>query len=157
VRWLVLVALILAGPASAQKQSEVERRAEDVLAQPVKDLGLKNERIDPLLIEAQENPYSLIGLKTCKALLTEIRRFDAVLGADIDSKDGDGKSLATRLADQGPQAIASTFIPFRGLLREATGAAEAERRARVAVASGVARRAFLKGVMTGKGCKRPQA
>ena len=51
----------------------------------------------------------------------------------------------------------SDFIPFRSLVREATGASEHERKLRSAFQGGVARRAYLKGVGAQLGCAPPAA
>jgi hypothetical protein len=51
----------------------------------------------------------------------------------------------------------SDFIPFRSLVREATGASAHERRLRAAFQAGVARRSYLKGVGAQLGCAPPAA
>jgi len=49
----------------------------------------------------------------------------------------------------------NSFIPFRGILREVSGASEHQRRIRAAIQAGLARRGFLKGVGETHGCKYP--
>ena len=51
----------------------------------------------------------------------------------------------------GPRSI----LPFRGVVREVTGAAVNERLLRAAYTAGMARRAFLKGWGLGRGCAYP--
>ena len=51
----------------------------------------------------------------------------------------------------------SDFIPFRSIVREATGASAHERKLRAAFERGVARRAYLKGVGAQLGCAPPAA
>ena len=51
----------------------------------------------------------------------------------------------------GPRSI----LPFRGILREVTGAAENDRALRAAYTAGMVRRGFLKGLGLGRGCKYP--
>ena len=53
------------------------------------------------------------------------------------------------------QAAVGSFIPFRGLIREISGANEQERKIQAAVQAGVARRAYLKGVGEARGCRYP--
>ncbi len=141
-------------PAGAQ-DSAFERTAESVARQPIKDIGLLREQAAPLLLAAQKAPYSLKGLQGCTQLAAAIAELDAVLGPDIDTLDSEGNTLASRLAQEGARSLLASLIPFRGFVREVSGAADADRKLRVAVATGVARRAYLKGVAFGKGCKRP--
>jgi hypothetical protein len=51
--------------------------------------------------------------------------------------------------------VVASFIPFRGILRELTGAAEQERDWRAAIYAGAVRRGFLKGLGQQKGCAYP--
>jgi molybdopterin synthase catalytic subunit len=76
-----------------------------------------------------------------------------VLGADYDIAEEDGEK---RLSEgRIGQSVVGAFIPFRGIVREATGAAENDRTLRAAYTAGMARRAFLKGLGIGKGCAYP--
>jgi hypothetical protein len=76
-----------------------------------------------------------------------------VLGPDVDAVDEHGDALPTRLAEAGAKSIVNALIPFRGLVREASGAAEADRKFRMMVAAGMARRGYLKGVAGMRKCK----
>ena len=51
------------------------------------------------------------------------------------------------------RTVVNSLIPFRGLVREISGAAPAERRLNAAIQASFARRGFLRGVATGRGCK----
>ena len=53
------------------------------------------------------------------------------------------------------KGLVGSIIPFRGLVREVSGAAGDQRKAEAAVRAGLARRAYLKGLGQGKGCKYP--
>lgn len=128
--------------------------AERIARQPLKDVGALKETPEKLLEEAQKAPYSLAGVRTCVQLRNEIARYDAVLGPDVDDVDEHGEPLPGRLAEAGASSIVNSLIPLRGLVREATGAAQADRRMRAAIVAGMARRAFLKGNAEAKGCKR---
>lgn len=126
--------------------------AGDVIATPVSDLNLKKTDIPPLLISAQGDPYSLAGLKRCYEIGEAIVALDTVLGDDLDlPQDGRANTSAGSVA----QAAVGAFIPFRGVIREISGANEHERKLREAIVAGTARRAFLKGYGQAKGCKYP--
>ena len=60
---------------------------------------------------------------------------------------------AGKLAEAGGKTIVNTIIPFRGLVREVSGAAPAERRLDAAIKAALARRGFLRGVATARKCK----
>ena len=49
--------------------------------------------------------------------------------------------------------IVNSLIPFRGLVREVTGAAPAERRLQAAIGAGLARRGYLRGLAETRHCK----
>ena len=84
---------------------------------------------------------------------TELAALDMELGADYDIAQDDGKD---RLSEgRIGQSIVGSVIPFRGILREVTGAASNDRALRAAFTAGMARRAFLKVLGQGKGCAYP--
>ena len=155
---LATIATIAIGavPAAAQDDTkpvtDKEVTAVDVVATPATDLNLKKDEIPALLITAQERPYTLRGTSTCSQLSAAIGDLDAVLGDDIDlPKDGGRKMNAGRVA----QSVVGSFIPFRGIIREVSGANNRERELQAAIIAGMARRAFLKGTGQAKGCRYP--
>ncbi|MFM5932073.1 MAG: hypothetical protein ACKOPQ_14295 [Novosphingobium sp.] len=126
--------------------------AGDVVATPVGDLGLRKDDIPPLLLAAQVDPYGLAGMRRCAAIASAIGELDAVLGEDIDVVQArESRVSAGRLA----QSAVSSFIPFRGVIRELSGANAQERRLQQAIYAGSVRRAFLKGVGLERGCRYP--
>ena len=129
-----------------------EPSAADVVATPVTDLNLRKGEIPPVLLEAQEDPYALAGMRRCADLAAEINRLDLVLGEDFDTA-----AAAKRKVSPGKvaQSVVGSFIPFRGLIREISGANEEERKLQFAIYNGSARRAFLKGVGLQRGCPWP--
>jgi hypothetical protein len=132
--------------------TEREPSMGDAVATPASDLNLKKDAIPPLLLAAQERPYNLAGLRRCTDLSAAITELDAVLGPDIDLPVDPKTGLtAGRVA----QAAVGSFIPFRGLIRELSGANSQERKIQVAVQAGFARRAYLKGVGEARGCRYP--
>jgi hypothetical protein len=163
---LALAAMVLvsapAGVTTAQTTPEPEAKpqkpitqqepnAVDVIATPVTDLNLKKGEIPPILLAAQTDPYSLYGLRRCADLAAEVSRLDAVLGDDIDIGQAPRKASAGRVA----QSVVGAFIPFRGVIRELSGANEQERKQQYAIYAGSARRSFLKGVGQQRGCSWP--
>ncbi|WP_374388892.1 hypothetical protein [Sandaracinobacter sp.] len=152
--WLLLAAS--PGLAQAQQQqSGADRlgdKAENIVRQPVKDVGLMRENPPEVLKDAQRAPYSLAGIKRCQDIRRAIGELDVVLGPDVDAVDEKGDALPERLAEAGAKSIVNSLIPFRGIVREATGAAEADRKFRMMVAAGMARRGFLKGIAKERNC-----
>ena len=57
----------------------------------------------------------------------------------------------------GASSIVGGFIPFRGVVRQLSGARDRERRLLELHVRGVARRAYLKGLATALGCRPPAA
>lgn len=154
-----VILLALPVPLLAQAQSRqsnadrLEEKAEGVVRQPIKDVGLMRENPPEVLRDAQKAPYSLAGLKSCTDLKRAIGELDVVLGPDVDAVDEQGDALPARLAEAGAKSIVNMLIPFRGLVREASGAAEADRKFRMMVAAGMARRGYLKGVAHERKCR----
>jgi hypothetical protein len=160
---LALACLLgLGGPALAQDAADTDstpsdasrlgKKAENVVRQPMKDVGLMRENPPEVLKDAQKAPYSLAGIKRCPDFQRAIGELDAVLGPDVDAVDEQGDALPERLAEAGAKSVVNALIPFRGLVREASGAAEADRKFRMMVASGMARRGYLKGVARERKC-----
>lgn len=152
-------------PASAQQRQNETKAAEpekpitqqdvgakDVALTPLSDLNIKKGDIPQILLDAEDDPYGLGRLRTCPQIAAEVGKFDAVLGGDIDISDGKVRRLSTGRAAQ--EAIGS-FIPFRGLIREVSGANSQQRKIQAAILAGTARRSFLKGVGQQRGCRYP--
>ncbi|MCX7865294.1 MAG: hypothetical protein N2423_09730, partial [Novosphingobium sp.] len=119
---------------------------------PITDLNIDKQEIPALLIEAQRQPYALDGLGRCVRLIEAVEELDALLGPDFDlPQEVRDRISAGRVA----KTVVGSFIPFRGLIREFSGANEHERRVRAAIQAGIARRGFLKGVGEARGCRYP--
>jgi hypothetical protein len=126
--------------------------AKDVALTPLSDLGLRKGEIPQLLIDAQVAPYDLSGMRGCAQIAAAIGELDALLGDDLDVAIAKGQSIqAGRVA----QSVVGSFIPFRGVIRELSGANAQERRVQAAIYAGTARRSFLKGVGQQRGCRYP--
>lgn len=158
----IALAGLTAVPASAAKQGTPAKSAEaprpldqqepsavDVITTPAGDLNLRKSEIPPLLVAAQAKPYDLKGLRTCSTINGTVQKFNAVLGDDVDTTEQAGRKIS---AGRVAQAAVGSFIPFRGLIREISGANGHERALDAAVQAGVARRSFLKGYGFARGC-----
>ncbi|KQY31126.1 hypothetical protein ASD38_07205 [Caulobacter sp. Root487D2Y] len=133
--------------------TEVRKKSVDIGTQPVRDVGIMKRQIPPILVKAQNDPYSLKGLKTCKQLSSELTSLNEVLGADYVVGNEVKENRAGKLAEAGGKTVINSIIPFRSLVREVTGAAPADRRLNAALDAGYARRGFLRGVHARQGCK----
>jgi hypothetical protein len=140
-------------PARPDKPiTDREVNAVDVATTPMTDLNIRKEEIPQLVIDAQLKPYDLNGLKSCRQIAAMVGQFDAVLGDDLDLPQVEGDRVSPgRVA----QSVVGSFIPFRGIIREVSGANDQRRRMQLAIEAGMARRAFLKGVGQERGCRYP--
>jgi hypothetical protein len=151
-----IIAALAAQPALAGEPdkpvTEKDVTARDVAATPVTDLNLSKGEIPPVLTNAIQQAYGLRGLSNCQEFAAAIGELDAVLGDDVDlPQTGERRTSGGRLA----QSVVGSFIPFRGLIREVSGASNRDRELQSAVLAGVARRAFLKGAGQARGCRYP--
>ncbi len=156
---LPLIAIsILAMPVAldaqtAQTQSPSVGRAATA---PLRDTKIMKDKIPVILQLAASAPYSINGMKTCRAIAAEIGRLNQALGNDVDTpvaRKGEGAAVGAAAAS----AAVNTLIPGLGLVKVITGADKAERRAQAAVFAGAVRRGYLKGVGLQRGCKPPAA
>jgi hypothetical protein len=142
------------GPAAAASTpiTNNEVTATDVATTPLSDLNLRKKGIPQLLIDAERAPYTLAGLNSCPRIARAVSQLNAVLGEDVDVQvQRHGKITPGGVA----QSVLGSFIPFRGVIRELSGANAHDRDVQAAIFAGTARRSFLKGVGQAKGCKYP--
>ena len=125
----------------------------EIGTQPARDVGVMKRDVPPILAKAASDPYNIKGLKTCKALAAEIASLNGELGPDYNVGNEYKENRVGRLAEAGGKTVVNAIIPFRGLVREVSGAAPAERRMNAALDAGFARRGFLRGVHAKQGCK----
>ncbi len=143
-----------APPVSAQANEKVS--VEDVAVQPLRDVNIRQDEIPALLIEAMADPYSIDLVSDCDSLVRLIGYYDNVLGADVDLPDEDTLGdKRRRSASNIAKSVVGGVIPFRSVVREVTGANDKRRLQREAIAAGLMRRAFLKGIGLEKGCAYP--
>jgi hypothetical protein len=150
--------LLLALAATAQAPEQPNRvretidRGGKIVTQPATDVGATKIEIPVVLQKAQDNPYDLTGLKTCAQIAGSVADLTKVLGPDFAVGNNKKENRAGRLAEAGGRTIVNTLVPFRGLVREISGAAPAQRRLNAAVDAGFARRGFLRGVSFARRC-----
>ena len=140
----------LSSPAMAQKVDKED--VKDVAETPLEDLGITKEEVAEILLIAAENPYNSEGLTTCNAIVSQIAKLDTVLGDDYDIAQEKEKGMDVKKTAKG---VVGSIIPFRGIVREISGAAGDKRKAEAAVRAGMVRRGYLKGLGQSKGCKYP--
>ena len=149
----LLLAMAVVAPAAAQsgaQQTGVRDSAVNAVTSPLSDLNLRSKAIPEILLQAEQAPYDLTEMRECANLQLEVARLDTVLGRDSDAPPEDGNLLASGLQAGG--SLISGFIPFRGLVREISGANAAATRWETVIYAGVTRRSFLKGYMRATQC-----
>jgi len=150
-----LIALAASGlimaPAAAQVVPEPDTA--EVAKTPLRDFNIDAHDIPKVLRIAERDPYTTAGLASCDAMVNEIAALDQVLGADYDIAVDDGKGGLNK--GRIGQSVVGSIIPFRGIVREVSGAADSERALRAAYTAGMVRRSFLKGWGLGRGCDYP--
>jgi hypothetical protein len=153
-----LLAVALAGtPALAQNEdnrpvTNREVGAKDVAQTPLRDLNFRQDPIPELLLAAQDSPYGVEGLTRCSDYIAAVSDLDEILGLDFDIASPEDRRISVgRVA----QSVVGSFIPFRGVVREVSGAAKHERDFQEAILHGMMRRAFLKGMGLRLGCEYP--
>lgn len=138
---------------SREKVVETGKKAGEIASQPARDVGAEKIDVPIPIQQAAAAPYSLAGLRTCAQLNRAIFELSDVLGPDYDGPATVHENKAGKLAEAGGKTIVNTIIPFRGLVREVSGAAPAERRLDAAIKAALARRGFLRGVATARKCR----
>ncbi|MEO1786029.1 MAG: hypothetical protein AAFR41_03285 [Pseudomonadota bacterium] len=138
----------------------------DAALSPLEDFNLKRDPI-PDALKSLSTPYSDAATMSCPEIAAAVDALTPDLGTDWDApgveddKRGNAAGWAAeRSSSAALGAVSSSargFIPFRGLVREATGAEAYASRVRKAFRIGAERRAFLKGVGLAKGCLPPAA
>src|SRR4051812_886777 len=68
--------------------------AKDVALTPLSDLNLRKGEIPKILIDAEDDPYTLAGMARCSDIASAIGELDAVLGEDLDVAQAKGQRLS---------------------------------------------------------------
>ncbi len=139
----------------------------DAALSPLEDLNLRRDDI-PREIAGIRTPYDPVPDLTCDTIGREVRTLDTVLDIDADVQfelsrrgdEDDSEGMSDRASDFALGQIASearSIIPFRGIIRSATGANAHASRVEEAYRLAYLRRTFLKGLGMGLGCHYPAA
>jgi len=159
----LLVLVACSNPETKPSPAPLPQQLAEAAATPLNDLNLLHTKIPAVLLAAQKGPYAPPTDPTCEGLRSEVRQLDAALGEDLDApQEPGGPSLVERgRADLRETAVgavksnAETLIPFRAWVRKLTGAERASRQVTRAIAAGIVRRAYLKGLGEARGCQPP--
>ena len=152
----ILLSLALSGTAMAaplQIDDGNLRKAGDIASQPARDVGAEKVTIPPVLEKASENPYAMPAPNTCAGISKSIAALTGAVGPDFTVGQAENENRTGKIVEAGGKTLVNALIPFRGLVREVSGAAPAQRRLEAAVSTGIARRGFLRGLAKAKGCK----
>lgn len=137
-RALALFAILNAA-ACASTRATPEAPVAAAVTQPLDDLNLTGDTAAGVLLRAQAMPYRAPA--DCASARRELGRLNAALGPHLPSPEAKG----------GPSDLAGAVIrsvahlPFRGIVRQLTGAEKREEALRAAVIAGVQRRGYLEG------------
>jgi hypothetical protein len=149
----MLLPFLLSGAALTQKKPTTLDKAGNIVRQPARDVGIEKEKIPEVLQAAVEDPYAPLPSHSCRRLNIAVGELNAVLGEDFTVGAKTNEDRAGKIAEAVGRSIVNSLIPFRGLVREISGAGPAERRLQAAVTAGVARRGYLRGLASAKACK----
>ena len=99
-----------------------------------------------------ESGYEALGdeIEPFVGAVRPVHAIGSQVGAAPDQATGRSTG---RLAEAGGKAVVNSIIPFRGLVREVSGAAPAQRQLNAAIDAGLARRGYLRGVARGRNCR----
>ncbi|WP_176596890.1 MULTISPECIES: hypothetical protein [Sphingobium] len=157
MKWIFAAApLLFSTAALAQEQEKKDdtlKKAGSIATQPARDVGIDKDKIPEVLQKAVEDPYKRPAPRTCTALKASLDELNGVLGADFTTGRQANENRTGKIAEAVGKTIVNSIIPFRGLVREISGAAPAERRLEAAVTAGIARRGYLRGIASERGCK----
>lgn len=147
---------------STKVQTTSEANSESVVGAakaPLRDLNLIRTQVPDVLIQALADPYARPKTKKCQELVSLIRPLNDALGADLDVPPTEAEqSMYQRgrpVALGAMAGVASDVIPFRGVIRQLSGAAKHDQYVQAAIVAGFSRRAYLKGLGEVRGCKPP--
>ena len=151
---LPLAATVLRADPPPSGDDKALEGAGKAITRPFEDVGLAKQQVPPGLADIMANPYALKGLHNCAAYRREIKRLTGLIGPDVDDPalaTRDGKKPVEMLVD-GAQWLTGSLIPGQGLIAKISGADAARKRVTAAHLSGHIRRAYLKGLASGRRC-----
>jgi hypothetical protein len=162
------LALSVASPVQAKaaakdgaaNQPDITGKVTNAIEKPLHDINLMRTEIPGVLQDAHRAPYAPIVAPDCGKLGSEIASLDEALGRDLDAAAADTRSGKDRAIDKAIDvggSAASSFIPYRGVVRFVSGAEKHDKLVAGSILAGSIRRAYLKGVGESLGCSYPGA
>lgn len=155
----VLLLLVTTGAVHAQspgeKPREMDKAVGDAVTQPLSDANLRRREIPPELIAIRDDPYAIDGIRTCNEIIAAVTEMDTALGTDFDRVAPEDRGKTERRAARVAGGVIGGLIPFRGVIREISGANKADEEYRQAIYAGAVRRGFLKGYGKARRCAPP--
>jgi hypothetical protein len=157
-------AALLAGCASSGQAQRGSARPSGTLVEaattPLADINIRRVHIPDVLTRAQANIYDPRNMGECRSIAAEVKRLDDALGPDADepppppgSREDQAHSVAVMAVREG----VSSAVPFRGWIRQLSGAARQQKAVQDAINAGSIRRGYLKGVGMRLNCAPPAA
>lgn len=147
------------GSSKIQTSSDAKREnIQGAVSAPLRDVNVLRTKIPPVLLEAMADPYKRPTPNNCAGIIAAVRPLDGALGADLDEPAVDEDDVMERGSKTALGAVAtlsSGMIPFRGWIRQLSGAERHDGLVQAAILAGAVRRAYLKGLGETKGCQPP--
>lgn len=148
-----------AGPATTKAVQQTRAGLGEAAMTPLEDLNLKRDEI-PEILRNISSPYDVPADTTCEEIEAEITALNNVLGPDWDAPpQEDDSTLGDKAADTASDGVlkavaseAGGIIPYRGWVRQLTGAAAHQKKVKKAIERGSHRRTYLKAFGLMKGC-----
>jgi hypothetical protein len=148
--------------SNAKVQTTPEANRESVAGAakaPLRDLNLIRTQVPDVLLQALADPYARPTTRKCQELVGLIQPLNDALGADLDIPPTEEEQNMYRrgrpVALGAMASVASDVIPFRGVVRQLSGAAKHDEYVQAAIVAGFSRRAYLKGLGEARGCQPP--
>lgn len=165
---IILTALALLGacttvPSDGSSQIQTSSQAnrenlQGAASAPLRDVNVLRTKIPDVLLKAMADPYARPSKPTCAAIIGQILPLNGALGADLDEIAVDEDDLMERGRESVLGVVAgaaSGVIPFRGWVRQLSGAERHDKLVNAAITAGAVRRAYLKGLGESRGCNPP--
>ncbi len=141
--------------APGERVRETGKAVGDAVTQPLSDANLRRKEIPAQLIAVRNDPYALDGIRTCNQIIAAVENMDAALGVDFDRAAPEDRQQTERRAAKVAGGVIGGLVPFRGLIREISGANKSDEDYRAAIYAGAVRRGFLKGYGKARRCAPP--
>ena len=147
------------GSSRIQTTSQANREnLQGAVSSPLRDVNVLRTKIPDVLLRAMADPYSRPPKATCASLIALLLPLNGALGADLDENPIDENDLMERGRASALGFVAgaaSDVIPFRGWIRQLSGAERHDKLVTAAITAGAVRRGYLKGLGESHGCNPP--